>query len=178
MWLAHKVTFSKWDQHPQIDGAEFQADAVTVDLRTHGNVLSFWLCGDAVATDSEVEEAALAMASMMDKANKVEMVWLDRATLEQAGYMVDQTNGETKIPDLVSKHYDVGYFDYERLGDMARRVQTARTNGERRLFSRAHVLRLLAAAARQKRFDPHALKAKLCSEVEAEINRSSAPTAT
>ena len=176
MWLAHKVTFSKWDPHPQIEGADFQADAVTADLRTYDNVLSFWHCGDPDATDGEVEEAALAMASIMDKANKVELVWLDRSELEQAGYMVEQSNGETKIPDLVSKHYDVGYFDYVRLGDMALRVQTAMTNGQRRLFRRAQVLGLLAKAARQKRFDPDTLKDKLRSEVKAELNRSTGST--
>ena len=173
MWLAHKVTFSKWDPHPQVEGAEFQADAVTADLRTYDNVLSFWHCGDSDATDGGVEDAALAMASIMDKANKVELVWLERGELEQAGYVVEQTKGETRIPNLVSKHYDVGYFDYVRLGDMARRVQTALANNQRRLFRRGQVLGLLAIAARQERFDPDTLKDKLRSEVEAELNRNS-----
>lgn len=172
MWLAHKVTFSKWEPHPQIEGAEFQADAVTGDLRTYDNVLSFWHCGDDEATDGDVEDAALAMASIMDKANKVELIWLDRGELEQAGYVVEQTNGETRVPDLVSKHYDVGHFDYVRLGDIARRVQTAIANDQCRLFRRGQVLGLLAKAARQKRFDPDSLKDKLRTEVKAELART------
>ena len=173
MWLAHKVTFSKWDSHPQIEGAEFQADAITADLRTYDNVLSFWHCGDNDVTEVGVEDAALAMASIMDRANKVELVWLDGRELEQAWYLVEQTDGETMVPDLVSKHYDVGYFDYVRIGDVARRVQTAIANGHSRLFRRRQVLGLLAKAARQKRFDPGILKDKLRSEMEAELNRTS-----
>ena len=47
-------------RHPELSVREIAADAVTADLRTSGNALSFWRCGSAAAT--EVERVALATA--------------------------------------------------------------------------------------------------------------------
>ena len=61
---------------------EIPADAVTADLRTNGNSLSFWECGDGKKPD--VEGAVLALASAQDRLEKVEMVWVAVEELRQA----------------------------------------------------------------------------------------------
>ena len=76
MFLARKISEAKWrtSQEPEWSDGEIPADAVTIDLRTRENTLSFWRYGDG--SESEVEEAALAMAASGDHIETVVMVWL------------------------------------------------------------------------------------------------------
>ena len=47
-----------------MSAGEISADAITGDLRTQGNSLSFWQCG--IAEQDKLEEAALAIAAGRD----------------------------------------------------------------------------------------------------------------
>ena len=61
MFLTRKITRAKWEAKQGLAADEIPSDAITIDLRTQGNALSFWQCPtDAV---SDVEEAALAIAA-------------------------------------------------------------------------------------------------------------------
>lgn len=73
MFLARKITRAKWvDAH--LNSGEIPADAVTVDLRTRNNTLSFWQCGDA--TEEELDEAVLALAAAAQRVESIDIVWL------------------------------------------------------------------------------------------------------
>ena len=42
MFLIRKIARAKWESKDDLSKEEIPADAVTVDLRTSDNVLSFW----------------------------------------------------------------------------------------------------------------------------------------
>ena len=46
MFLARKISLAKWSKKGELEVGEIAADAVTADLRTQDNKLSFWRCGD------------------------------------------------------------------------------------------------------------------------------------
>ena len=166
MFLARKINFPKWMSHPDLAEGEIQADAVTADLRTLDNVLSVWRCGDPEASADDFQEAVLAMASTMVRADKIDVAWLQKEELEHAGYTLQQTDGETSVRDLVSWHYDLCGLDYARLGDIALRIRDAVVNQQSRRFRRTEVLNLLATAVDTGRLDIQDLKPNLGKEVE------------
>ena len=73
-FFARKITRAKWMRHPELSAGEIAADAVTADLRTSGNALSFWRCGSAA--EVEVERVALAMAAAGDRIDRLDLVWI------------------------------------------------------------------------------------------------------
>lgn len=84
MFLARKITRAKWThKRGQLAKGEIAADAVTADLRTQDNALSFWRC-PAEARD-DIEKAALAIAATRDRVDKIEIVWLTEDELLAAG---------------------------------------------------------------------------------------------
>ena len=70
-------------RHPELSAEEIAADAVTVDLRTSGNTLSFWRCGNAAA--AEVERVALVMAAAGDRIDRLDLVWIAEENLAADG---------------------------------------------------------------------------------------------
>ena len=169
--MAHKISYAKWSKVLNVPVNQIPADAITVDLRTHENTLSFWKCGDDQVTRPALEEVSLAILTELDKAAKIYLIWLRKETLEQGGYDIKQTDGKTKVPDLVSFHYDVYNLNYERLGDMARRVQKAVADGHWKQFRRDEVLEIAVNACRRGRLDTATLKPKLRSEVESKLGK-------
>ena len=170
MFLARKISLPKWKQHPDLAEGELRADAVTADLRTVDNALSVWQCGDNEATEKDVQEAALAMASIMDRADTIDLAWLGKDELEQAGHIVRQTNGETNVLDLRSHHFDICELNYTRLGDIASRIAKAVRDGQRRRFRRRAVLDLLADAVELDRIKIPYLKCPLRQQVQEHVD--------
>ena len=83
MFLARKITLAKWRSGKDLLEGEISADAVTVDLRTKENSLSFWQCGDEAQT--KIEDAALAIASGWERVDKLDIVWIAGEELEATG---------------------------------------------------------------------------------------------
>ena len=50
MFVARKISSSKWEKHPEFSAGEIRADAVTADLQTKGDALSFWRRGSGGIT--------------------------------------------------------------------------------------------------------------------------------
>ena len=171
MFLARKVSLPKWETHPDLSEGEIQADAITADLRTFDNRLSVWCCGDEGPACEDLQKAALAMASTMDRANTIDLVWIDKGELERAGFIIRQSEGETCVPDLVSLHYDVCSLDYAKLGAMACLVEKAIANGQSRRFRRKQVLDLIVDATVKGRVDQDQLKCSLKKDVQKEIDK-------
>ena len=61
MFLARKITQAKWRPKAGFAEGEIAADAVTVDLKTQDNSLSFWRC--PTETTQDLEKAVLAIAA-------------------------------------------------------------------------------------------------------------------
>lgn len=66
---------AKWCSRNGLESDEISADAVTADLRTRDNTLSFWQCD---GTDHEVEEAALAIAAAGNRVDRLDIVWISK----------------------------------------------------------------------------------------------------
>ncbi len=168
MFLARKVTLSKWEPKAGLSEGEISADALTSDLRTQNNSLSFWQCG--VGNTDDVEEAVLAMAAGRDHVDKLDVVWLDDDELLADGQTLSNTKGRTPVHELVNLHVDVCRLDYVRLGRVARRVVSAIE--EERFFRlrKSRVKAMLVKAVKQERVKLGDLKGNIQAEVQKSLD--------
>ncbi|MYI84451.1 MAG: hypothetical protein F4058_03845 [Rhodothermaceae bacterium] len=121
--MARVISRAKWERKEWMSEREISADAVTADLRTQDNILSFWQCGEG--TDKEVNNVALAIAAGRDNIDKVEIVLIDDKDLENDGQIIKASNGRTPVGSMVKLHVDVIRLDYYRLGKVAHLVASA-----------------------------------------------------
>ena len=157
MFLARKITRSKWEDRQDIGDDEISADAVTADLRTHGKTLSFWRCGDG--KKHEVEDVVLAMASAGQRLDKIEVVWVaDKVLRDAADQRLKSTNGRTPVADLVNQHVDLHGLDYGRLGATAKCIVAALAKDQYRVLSKKKVKNILIKAIEMKRLKPEGLQ--------------------
>lgn len=167
MYLARKITLTKWDPRNKnnlsLSEHEIAADAVTGDLRTKENTLSFWRCSSG--TQSEVEEAALAIAATWDRTQRLCIIWLDISDLKADGHTFQDTIGHTPVMDLAQRHVNICNLDYVRLGKIAERVTMAIKNNRYRLLTKKLVRNLLVSAARERRFSLSNLSEGLQKEI-------------
>ena len=166
MLLARKISLAKWSkkqEQGELAEDEIPADAVTADLRTQDNKLSFWRCGDEKAT--EVNEAALALAAAGTRVDKIDVVWLAADELRSDGQTLQDTKGRTPVLELAELHVDVCRLDYMRLGKVAQRVVTALKKERYLRLRKARVRNLLAEAVEQGRIDPKDLQKRVREEL-------------
>ena len=163
MFLARKITRAKWVS-ADLDSGEIPADAVTADLRTKNNTLSFWQCGDG--TEEELNEAVLALAAAGQRVENIDIVWLSHDELRADGQRLNITAGLTPVAELVERHVDLSFLDYVRLGRVADRVAAALEAGRHRRLPRPRVVEILARAVQQRRVGLSDLQEKVRSAVE------------
>lgn len=174
MYLARKITLAKW--HPtnrnnlSLSEHEIAADAVTGDLRTKENTLSFWRCPSG--TQSEVEEAALAIAATWDRTQKLCIIWLDISDLQVDDHEFEYAMGHTPVTDLTQRHVNICNLDYVRLGKIAERVTMAIQNNRYRLLTKEEVKNLLVSAAQEGRFSLSDLSEGLQGEIKSHMGAS------
>lgn len=166
MFVARKITRAKWETKQTFAQGEIPADAVTVDLRTQDNSLSFWQCG--IGEKAEIEDVVLAIAAGRDDVAKVEIVWLDGGELKADGQTLVDTDGRTPVASLVKRHVDVCKLDYERLGKVAHRVITAIAKNQCRRLTKKRVKDLLAAAVKQGRVKLADLSDSIQKQIDAQ----------
>lgn len=167
MFLARKIARAKWDVQRNIERGleegEISADAVTGDLRTHMDALSFWRCG--TGADDDVNEAALAIAAAGERLDKLDIVWLADGELRADGHNLKDTEGRTPLAGLSERHVDICKLDYVRLGRVAQRVVAAIEAQQWRRLTKARVKELLVAAVQQGRLMPNELADGLRAEI-------------
>ena len=163
MFLARKITRAKWVPKQELSAGEIAADAVTVDLKTQENTLSFWACPTEAISD--IEEAALAIAAAGTRVDKLDIIWLTNEELHADGQTLRNTKGHTPVTDLAAKHVDVSRLDYVRLGRVADRVVAAIEADRYRRLTKAQVKTLLKDAIGLGRVDVDHLEDKVRAEV-------------
>ena len=169
MYLAHKVSPKKWDPHPDFSDDEVQADAITADLRTVENAMSFWECGDASIDEDRVTDVALAIAASADRFNRVALVLLTDAELRQENLRLKPTLGKSPVTDLNDRHVDVYGIDYVRLGLIAHRIAAAMKDPDKtKKFSQPKITKLLKSAYEDGRINPSSLKPSLLRQIDPE----------
>ena len=83
MFLARKISRAKWDPKDDLADGEIAADAVTADLRTNGNRLSLWRCGDG--TPEEIDDVVLALIASYDRVGVCDVAWIAEEELTAVG---------------------------------------------------------------------------------------------
>lgn len=159
MFLARKINLAKWNPQSTVEEGEIAADAVTVDLRTTGNTLSFWRC-DGV-DDMRLKEVVLALAAGSDRIDKFDIAWLPEQEATSQGLRVVDTDGNTPVARLVNRHADIERLDLVRLSKVARLIQSAVSEGHFRRLTRAEVQQVLITAVDAGDLSPGAVNDKL-----------------
>ncbi len=167
MFLVRKIALAKWDAKRNIERGlepgEIAADAVTGDLRTQRDTLSFWRC--RTGSDKDIWDAALAIAAAGERLDKLDIVWLVDEELEADGQTLRVTEGRTPVAGLSEQHVDICKLDLVRLGKVAQRIVTAIKDQRWRRLTRARVKGLLVAAVQQGRINPGELAPGLQAEI-------------
>lgn len=161
------IARAKWEQSTDLRDGEIAADAVTGDLRTTQNRLSFWRCQAAEVV--ELESAALAMAAARDRLDRLDMVYLDEERIRASGLQTRATPGNTPVSSLRSSHIDVDRLDLARLGTIAAMIATAHRTNSALKMSRLEVLAILVRAVRDGLLSTDALRGDLKTKVEAAL---------
>lgn len=164
MYLARKISRAKWGAGGVLTPDEVPADAITSDLRTQGNALSFWQCGDG--TKKEVEEAALALLAAGNRIDRIDVVWLKDNKLRQDGHDLIETDGHTAVEELVQQHMDLPSVDYRCLGLVASLIVEAMHNNQCRRLSKKEAMNLLGIAIEQGRLKRSDLAEKIVADLE------------
>ena len=170
MFLARKISRAKWGPKKGLLKDEIPADAITGDMRTKDNALSFWECGEGIET--EVEEVALVLAAASERIDKIDIVWLSDDELRADGQTLENTKGRTPVKDLIERHVDVSRLDYGRLGKVASRVVAAIEQKHYRRLAKDRVKDLLAVAVKENRIEladlEKRVRIEVCELLEAE----------
>lgn len=165
MFLARMITRHKWQPKDGLAPDEIPADAITADLRTKDNTLSFWQCGQA--TDLEVSDAVLAIAAGRDRIQKLDIVWILTDEMKSDGQSIRSNRGRTPVAGLSERHVDVCDLDYRRLGRIGGRVAAAISHEHWKRFRRRQIVALLAAAVKNGRLSEGDLTEKIRTELRA-----------
>lgn len=164
------IARAKWEQDIDLGEGEIAADAVTGDLRTTQNRLSFWRCGAAHVLD--LETAALAMAAARDRLDRLDIVYLNEDGIRANGLRTWTTPGNTPVSSLRASHVDIDHLDLSRLGKVAEMIATAHRTNSALLISRLEVLAILVRAVRDGLVSTDALRGDLKTKVEAALGIS------
>lgn len=89
--LARKVSRAKWPTTYEDLPNIVPADAITGDLRTSSNTLSFWRCDSSESED--LERAVIALASGAERPDQVQLVYLSESALRAEGISLTNTKG-------------------------------------------------------------------------------------
>lgn len=166
--LVRKFSSAKWEQVPSLREGAISADAITADLRTSSNTLSFWECKSSER--QELERPILALAAGFEEPEKLDVVWIEKDRLTPRGIQHCHTNGETPVASLRSLHVDLVELDYESLGQLAKLIREAHLSEHWRRVTKQEVVKLVAEAVRRKEVDPADLKERLRKAVEKSLN--------
>ena len=163
MFLARKISRAKWGPKKGLLKDEIPADAITGDMRTKDNALSFWECGDGA--EAEVEEVALVLAAASERIDKIDIVWLSDDELRADGHSLNHTKGRTPVKELIERHVDVARLDYGRLGKVASRVVNAIEQKHFRRLAKDRVKNLLVVAVKENRVELADLEERVRTEI-------------
>ncbi|RYF02385.1 MAG: hypothetical protein EOO32_00240 [Comamonadaceae bacterium] len=133
MRLARKVNLSKWRQHETAGIDCIPADAITNDLKTFGNTLSFW----RVKEDAEgLDNAMLAILGSQERIDKLDIAIIPANFMADDRLLVD-TPGKTCFTSLETLHVDLSFLNSEHLAAVARALAACVYNNQTTKVARA-----------------------------------------
>lgn len=147
-FLVRKIEKAKWMQNDVIGGEDISADAITNCMKTTGNTLSTW----QIPVESDVSEALLAIVSGHQHLDTIDIVCLDRNSLESKGLTLEATPGNTPIKDLVDLHVDISKLTYITLGVVGKDIVEEIKKNKVMRYTKGMLKRLLNEAMLKGRF--------------------------
>jgi hypothetical protein len=142
--MVRKVTRAKWDLREGLAEGEIPSDAVSVDLRTQDNSLSFWTCDDP--TPDEIRRAVLALAAAADRCDRMDVAWVEETSVQSQGLAIESTEGRTPVASVRHRHVDLVRLDAHRLVRVASLVADALDRGQHRRLTKREVVDVVAQA--------------------------------
>ena len=163
MYLVRMVSLAKWDTPADLPLGSIPADAVTTDLKTTENTLSFWK--SRTSSEDDIREAVLALVAGRTSIEKIEIVWLEDSSLQSDTMQLIENRGRTLIEDLVDSHTDLRPLSHQSLSQVAEAVASAIRRGRSRQFRKKEVSEMLEQAVNESRVPlqslPEKIRAKL-----------------
>ena len=144
--LTRKISRAKWEGSDDLNEGEIQADAVSADLRTTGNTLSFWRC--ASSDDDALRRAVLALAAAADRVDRIDVAWLTVASVDDRGIAYKDTPGNTPVTSLRDDHVDLVQLDLKRLGRVVELIAEAVGNGNHKRLTKKKVIEIVVQAVK------------------------------
>ena len=165
VFLARSVTAAKWKKRKVGRRTRAPADGLTNDFRVQGDCLSFWTYDPTQA--SSLEQVVLALASARDNIDRLDLVWVDQATITTARAKVVETLRETPAHTVRDRHRDVADLGLNGVAKLANGVAKAVNGTQTKRWSKAEVQKILVEAARNNALDVGQLKEGIRNKLEA-----------
>lgn len=160
-FLIRKIEKAKWMQNDVIGGGDISADAITNCMKTTGNKLSTW----QIATESDVLEAILAIVSRHQHLDSIDIVMLNRESLEERGFTFEPSDGDTPIKDLVDQHWDITLLTYTSLGSLGKDIVEEFKKDNVKRFTKGKQKEILKDALSKGRFQQEDIDESLQKEL-------------
>ena len=145
--LTRKVEIAKWDDRFGLAEYEAPADAVTKDLRTKGNALSFWRC--ETSNEDELRQVVLAMAAGAERIDPMGIIWIDEARFSAEHLNFTYTVGQTPVAVLRNRHVDVTLLDANRLAKVAYLIAEAIALKQYWYWTQPEIVKIVVEAVKQ-----------------------------
>ena len=159
MLIARSISLAKWPAEITATGS-IPADAITSDLRTRNNALSFWRLPQE--TEVEMHDTLVALASARDNIEgRIAIVKISQGQCESAGLTFHATLGETPLADAAQRHVDAVALDLDSLSTLAGLMAQAIFAGQVTPYSAAQTRVLLTARVQSGRIALDTLRPKV-----------------
>ena len=168
-YLIRKVTRAKWERENNFALDEIPADAVTVDLRTNSNTLSFWQL-EMPSHNDEICRIALALATAAERIDRMDLTWIDKNRVSSQGISIKPSDGQTPVKSLRGNHVDVTTLDLGRLCRVATWIDEALTQHQHRRFTRKEIIQIITEAVHKNLVSINDLKDKVRDEIGKEFD--------
>lgn len=113
--LVRKINKAKWFQVDIKTSKDVSADAITLCLKTNQNCLSVW----RIESETELDEAILAIVSAQDRLEAIDIVVLDESEILKNNIEIENTPGFTPVSDLINHHRDLKNLTLSKLKNIS-----------------------------------------------------------
>lgn len=124
-YLIRKVSLGKWESCVGKSLGKYNADAITGCTRTSRNTLSVWRTDNPDLKSKENILLITAIATIQQNLDILDLVILDEESLLEAGVLIENTLGESRIAEMNDYHRDLHQLDYEKLGIVSEKIVSA-----------------------------------------------------
>jgi hypothetical protein len=158
-FLFRRIANERWDPAVTELDSPLPSDPLA-DLVTKRGNLSLWLVTD---DRSNLDRVITAVAANAGVVSNVPFVLIQRSLLEEHGFRIVESRGNTPLSEAVNEHRDVVGLDAGRLVEMA---ELFRRHGVFEEYSESRVRLLLAEAVNRRRLRRQDLKPDVQSHLE------------